>query len=305
MSKPKHVGLLDMCKRIAPTNMERIAELTAKAKGNRTTAAFAEVCGVNAATMSRILNAKFKKNLSDDVIAAIAVNAAYSNGKTFKELLDAHGLVIPAAEGVDNADQLYTDYLNQVRSAVEMSRKTKVDQTETPAARREALIIRVQETIQNYLIEQGYYVGREKNLEVMDAVEFPWEADFVLKTDALEAEGLSKWAFYICEKVGLQFSLELERIAGMAYFSKPAQDGYRITMVTTDWITFYESRRTLMGLGNVYDSFSILLVNDRYHFVEAEYVMERDVPLAQVMPKGKEDSDIDWSEVYGVPDVEK
>ena len=58
-----------------------------------------------------------------------------------------------------------------------------------------------------------------------------------------------------------------------------------------------------MGLGNVYDSFSILLVNDRYHFVEAEYVLGRDVPTAQVMPNGKEDSDIDWSEVYGVPAV--
>ena len=60
-----------------------------------------------------------------------------------------------------------------------------------------------------------------------------------------------------------------------------------------------------MGLGKVYDSLSILLINDRYHFVEAEYVIDRDVPTAQVMPKGKEDSDIDWSEVYGVPDVEK
>lgn len=303
VSKPKHVGLLNMCKRIGPTNMVKIAELTERAKGSRTTAAFAEVCGVNAGTMSRILNAKFRKNLSDDVIAAIAVNAANCNGRTFRELLEAHGLVIPAAEGLEDADQLYTDYLNQVRSAVEMSHRTKTNQTETTSERREALRTRIREIVQNDLIAKGYSVGKEKDREVMETAEFPWTADFVLKTDALEPEGLSRWAFAICEDVGHRFSWELQRLAGIAYFSRPAVNGVRITLITTDEATFYLSRRELKDLGPAYDSLSILLVNKRNRFVEAEYVLERDIETAQVMPMGKKDSEIDWQDFYGVPDL--
>jgi hypothetical protein len=33
-----------------------------------------------------------------------------------------------------------------------------------------------------------------------------------------------------------------------------------------------------------------------------EYVLEREVETANVMPAGKEDSEIDWQEIYGVPD---
>ena len=304
MSKPKHVGLLSMCIRVAPTDMKRIAKLTEKAKGNRTNAAFAEICGVNAATISRIINAKFKKNLSDDVIAAIVVNAADSNAALFREFLDAHGLVIPSAEGKSESDQeqLYAEYLSQVRSALDMSRKTKTDQTVTPAARREAIRTRVREIIQNYLINEGYSVARIKDTDVMQSYDFPWSADFVLKTNALEEEGLDKWAFSICEQSGWQFTREIERLAGMAYFDKPATNGFRITLVTTDWITFYETRKDLRSMGPAYDSWSTLLVNTRKGIVEAEYVLEREVETANVMPTGKEDSEIDWQEIYGVPD---
>ena len=274
MSKPKHVGILGMCTRVAPTNMQKIAELTEKARGNRTTAAFAEACGIHPATMSRILNAKFKKNLSDDVIAAIAVNSVNCTTATFRELLDAHGLMIPAAEGKSAAEQdrLYTDYLNQVRSSLEMSHKT---------------------IIQNYLIREGYRVARGDREIESEAELYSWYADFVLETNALESEGIDKWAFVISEVVGPRFMQEISHFAGLAYFGRPAQKGYRITLITTDWITFYEMRSELRLLGPIYDSISVLLVNTRYGRVEAEYVIDRECETAHVMPTGKEDSEIE------------
>ena len=302
MSKPKHVGLLSMCDRVAPTNMGKIATLTVQARGDRTNAAFAEACGVNPATISRIINAKFRKNLSDDVIAAIAVNAVTSTGSFFKQLLDAHGLVIPAAEGKSPAeqDQLYTEYLNQVRASLDMSRKTKTDQTVAPGARKEAIQVRVRETIQNYLINQGFRVARDPNTEAMETMEFPWNASFVLDTNALEAEGLSKWAFVVTESAGWQLQQLFYQIAGYAYFDRPAAKGYRITVVTTDENTFYLARRDLAACEAAHDSISLMLVDTRYNMLMAEYILPRETETVQVTPKGKED--IDWAEIYGVPD---
>lgn len=305
MSKPKHIGLLSMCQRIAPTDMKKVAELANKAKGDRTNAAFAEACGVNAATMSRTLNAKFKKHLSDDVIAAIAVNSADSSVSFFRKLLTAQGLVIPAAEGQSESaqDKLYTDYLNQVRAAWEMSTKTRTDQPAISSERKDNIRIRVQEIIQNYLIDRGFMVAKDRNTEIMKKapVEFTWDADFVLKTDALEPENLSEWAFYISENAGLKFTQDLENLLGEAYFSKPAENRYRITLITTDRRTFYESREHLKNLGTAYDSISIMYVDTRFNLVRAEYVYEREgVETAKVMPEGEQD--IDWQEMYGAPE---
>lgn len=295
-----------MCKRVSAADMNKVAELANRAKGDRTNAAFAEACGVNAATMSRILNAKFKKRLSDDVIAAIAVNSADSSVTFFRELLAAQGVAIPAAEGKDEKEQkqLYTEYLNQVRSAWQMSTRTRTDQPAISSVRKDNIRIRTQEIIQNCLIDKGFMVARVKDLAVMENVpmQFNRQADFVLKTDALETEGLSKWAFYISENAGLEFLRDFQNLLVEAYFSKPAQNGYRVTLITSDWHTFYESRSCLKGLGSAYDSVSIMLVDTRYNLVKAEYVAPRDgMEVARVMPEGMKDGE--WEQdAYGVPD---
>lgn len=305
MSKPKRVGLLSMCKKVAPSDMNKIAALANRAKGDRTNAAFAEACGVNAATMSRIINAKFKKGVSDDIICAIAVNAVNSSTSFFRELLDAQGLVIPAAEekSDEEKEKLYTEYFNQVRSAWDMSTKTRTDQPTIPSTRKDNIRIRIREIVQNYLIEKGYMVAIDRDADGMERIpmDFNWTPDFVLKTNALESEGLKEWFFYISENAGQNFMRDFENLLGEAYFSKPAQDGYRITLVTTDRDNFYICREQIKGLGTAYDSFSILLVDTRYNLVKAEYVIDREgVETAKIMPYGEEE--VDWQEIYGVPD---
>ena len=137
MSKQRQVGLLSMCERVAPTNMEKMAKLTALAKGNRTAAAFADACDVDAATISRIL-----------------------------KLLDAHGLVIPAAIGkpAQRQEELYSNFLSQVRSSFDMSREIKMGPIYIKVTRKEAIINRIQDTVLNYLVRAGYRVELSKNV---------------------------------------------------------------------------------------------------------------------------------------------
>ena len=289
MSKPKHVGLLSMCERVKPTDMEKIAELTAAAKGRRTAAAFAEACGVDAATISRILNVRLKKNLSDDVVAAIAVNAADSSGVFFRELLDAHGLAIPSAAGKTEAEQeqLYTDYLDQVRSSVDMARQTKADPPAYRKTRRELLAERVQDTVVNYLVRAGYQVALAPDNELMETLDIPVFADFIIETNALEKEGLSRWGFIVSESVGRNFQNLLENVFGCAYLNRPAKDGMRVTIVTTDEVNFYSMREETLANLTIPDSISILLIHPRISRIEAEFVIKRETESAHVFPGGK------------------
>ena len=307
MSKQKQVGLLSMCDRVAPTDMEKMAKLTALAKGNRTAAAFADACGVDAATISRILNAKLKKNLSDDVVAAIAANSVDQSAIFFQKLLDAHGLVIPAAVGkpAQRQEELYSNFLSQVRSSFDMSREIKVGPVYIKVTRKEAIINRIQDSVLTYLVRAGYRVALAKDTDIMQSFLFPIIADFVIETDALEAEHLSKWAFVVIEDLGTNFLDYLERIIfGMAYMSRPAQEGLRVTLVTTDWKTFYQSRQALRPFV-AYDSISILLANPRTNTIEAEYVMARETETVCIFPEGKTDTEIDWTEIYGLPDEDE
>ena len=107
-------------------------------------------------------------------------------------------------------------------------------------------------------------------------MEFPCYADFVLETNALEAEGLSKWAFFITETSGGQLLQLFTHLAGIAYFGKPAQNGYRITVVTTDMKTFYSQRGFLAGYAPAYDSISLMLVDTRYNMLIAEYILPKE-----------------------------
>jgi len=300
MSKQKQVGLLSMCDRVAPTDMEKMAKLTGRAKGDRTAAAFADMCGVDAATISRVLNAKLKKNLSDDVVAAIAANSVDQSGIFFKDLLNAHGLVIPAAVGkpAQRQEELYSNFLSQVRSAFDMSREIKMGPVYIKVSRKEAIINRIQDSVLNYLVRAGYRVELAKDIEPTQRLLSPATADFIIATNALESEKVSQWAFVVVEDLGGNFLSYLSRfVFGTAYMNKPLQKGLRITLVTTDRKTFYYARKRLESIV-VYDSISILLVYPRTNTIEAEYVLARENETVCIFPEGKSDAEIEWTEIY-------
>lgn len=86
---------LDRYFRIKSPDKEALADLVVKAKGpNRSMRQFAEELGVNASTLSRIINKKTASSNSDDLIADIADHADPDSNVTFERLMEAHGMAL-------------------------------------------------------------------------------------------------------------------------------------------------------------------------------------------------------------------
>lgn len=79
--------------RIKPPDKDLLAEYVVRAKGpERSMRQFAEEIGVNASTLSRIVNKKTAGANSDSLIADIAAHADKNCGITFEMLMQAHGM---------------------------------------------------------------------------------------------------------------------------------------------------------------------------------------------------------------------
>lgn len=79
--------------RCANPNKAKFAALLDKARGTRTMKKFADDCGVNPSTFSRIYNQANKGASSEELIRIIAENAAPESGVTLDQLMEANGLV--------------------------------------------------------------------------------------------------------------------------------------------------------------------------------------------------------------------
>ena len=92
MSRVKSTNPFPEYVRVSEPQKDKLAELVKQAKGKRTVTEFAIQCGVNPSTMSRLLNQKQSGTTTDDLIAAIALNAAPESGVTKEELLKANDM---------------------------------------------------------------------------------------------------------------------------------------------------------------------------------------------------------------------
>lgn len=109
MGRPRKSSILKEFKRVREPDFEALAKVVAEAKGQRTAADFAALCGVHPTTISRILDGrKLRTQISDELIVAIAVNAESNNGDIFKRLLKVHGVApINSADIRDYSDLLH------------------------------------------------------------------------------------------------------------------------------------------------------------------------------------------------------
>lgn len=86
---------LDRYVRIKSPDKEALADLVLKAKGkDRSLRQFADDLGVNASTLSRIVNMKTASSNSDALIADIADHADPNSNVTFERLMEAHGMIL-------------------------------------------------------------------------------------------------------------------------------------------------------------------------------------------------------------------
>lgn len=73
-------------------DMRRYSELVKDAKGDKTSQQFAEECGVNTSTITRIINRQNKGASKYELIKAIADHADPNSGVTLEALMEANGM---------------------------------------------------------------------------------------------------------------------------------------------------------------------------------------------------------------------
>lgn len=298
MGRPKKTNILAEFERISDPNFTRLAELTNKAKGSRTVTEFAAQCGVNASTMSRIINGKLSSPISDELLVSIAANADPKAGVKFEDLLRAHGLKLPEVSSFTAAHDLQHLLLHKM---ADLGISTDAEGNTTFAGRGESRMEQnAREIIQNDLLTKGFKVSIEREVDLLGGVMFPYIADFVIETDAFEGEGLTKWAFDIVGNPTRNIIAHLDRIFSSAYLDSPTAKGIKLTVVTFDKPSFYKLKEELMGR-TIPDCVSVMMLNTRERSVKYEFIADR-VGHPDQMRLYPDDSEIDPQEIYGVPD---
>lgn len=239
--------------RIRQPDRDKLAELVLRAKGEgRTMKQFAQACGVNPSTLSRIVNKKTSSANSDALIDAIYKNAAPESGITLELLLDAHGMVPKLRNGRTKRFEL---------SLLEKD---------------------IQDVMFEELITRGFTVGLPKKTIVHSALNYPHKTDYAVYTDAL---GGTKelWEFEIwtlafqesyterdVQKQVMKIRQKILVCLGMMYMNE--MDCKRLSFLITEEEVY---QKTVESLENckIPKEISLIHVNLEEHRMEKEYRM--------------------------------
>ena len=299
MARSKKINLFEGFIRVKEPDMKRLAELTMRAKGiGRSLNEFASACGVNASTLSRIVNQKNSGPSADMVIAQIALNADPSSRVTIEELLDAHGLA--PVEGAKSPREVLMEIAQgELTGTAEAKEVPDAKYLQEQAVESQ----RYRETVQNTLLDLGYRLSLDKDTTAIRGLEFDCHAIFVFDTDALEPEKLNRWAFIRLPALRQQAYPTVQSYFGMMFLYNPVNDGTRVTLITEDSITYF-LLRDMFCSAEIPASFSIMLIDASERKILHEFVMRRSgsVEPVRLFDAGGR---TDWSEVFGQTENEK
>ena len=276
--------------RIKPPDKDLLAEYVVRAKGpERSMRQFAEEIGVNASTLSRIVNKKTVGANSDNLIADIAAYADKNSGITLEMLMRAHGMDL--SRNIRN------------RWAHNADIETVYDD----------LIIKA-------LLNRGYSVARlesERHRTISGVFGF----DLVLKTDAIpRGDGIWGFDFGMVQPASFEAPREhlrqmksitvirhLSRVAGL--FAEYQYQYDRVSIVLTDSDAFYGVQKRLedcylrcevtiilidLVTGDVVDEFMIPWIGE----TKCEPIF---TPLPEPEEKEPDDDDL-WDDDFNDPE---
>jgi ABC-type dipeptide/oligopeptide/nickel transport system ATPase component len=230
--------------------------------------------------MSRVINQKNSRPNSDDLIAAIAENADPDSGVTLQELLEAHGLAlitvtrpIVLGTGGSGKSMTSTQILLQMAEKVAQGISSPSGEliTETAKKLRESAIERTaREIIQNELLIRGYRVSMILSENVMSTPSLRYVADFVVETNALEEEGISRWAFDIHQVQHRPLLQKLSWMFGAAYIDSTFQRKIKMSLVTSDRTEFEDVKDRFSHI-EIKDCISVVLIDTLKRSVIEEF----------------------------------
>lgn len=246
--------------RYAAPSKARFAALLDQARGTRTMKRFAEECGVNPSTFSRIYNQANKGASSEELIRLIAEHAAPESGVTLDMLMEANGFI---PEGS----------LFAARQLQEMLE----DET------KKALLSSLEETVEAELIAnpERYRIGKSMSIMpdivvngvTLNGEKGQWLIDVMTSTSGLAASSSAyddrRFNFNLARRVQERIGRYLS-----AYCMVP--DDVKINRIS---LAIYDEQiyeLILDHYGNMKtnDSISFILVDLDKQRVEEEYVLE-------------------------------
>lgn len=290
MARAKKSDILSDFYRDSEPDAMRLAELVNKARGKRSVTEFANLCGVSPSTISRLERARNNTPSSDDLIVAIAINADKNSRVSFQDLVNAHGMHFIREEYYDSdaIAERYEEVFERIVNEIELEgikdQRGTIQKSNSCTSEVER---RVRVIISNAIMEFGYSVAMDLALSGRRVNPY----DFVLKTNALEAEGLDSWGFEVKMFRTLVPKSYFDRLFAHAYLSKPRQNGRRITVVFTEYESFREAKWMLKDI-RIDDSISLMYVDMEQECVAAEYLLRTNGDVNTVKLFDKEGNNV-------------
>ena len=258
--------------RAKPVDKERLADYLEKAKGlGRTMKQFAEECGVNPSTFSRIANKKIGGASTEAVIRSIFEHRDPASGITLDMLMDANGFVPESVvkQMREANEKQYAALQETDRHLVdETYRKRGMPTTYDSALEKEALeiikagiVMRLPDAVG--VLQQRIPISK-------DRVYIP---DMLVRSDKIGGNGL--WAFEVMSPMKPidSFLGRFMQYAMTAYFF-PDKVPQRITFVVND-ISFFQCILSKLSEQKFHSYVSLVLIDTKEGKIIDESVFPR------------------------------
>lgn len=266
MARLKKVDMFPGFARVEQPNYEVLARCTDLAKGDRTVREFAELCGVSAATISRVINQQMNAPMADNLLIQICRNAPKDSGVTQDLMLIANGM-----QPIKMDTTLSQDKLNKV-----------VENINRRASRDGSLVERIcRETLQNELLIKGHSLKIVKESGIFNLQGFRYRADFVFETDAYEAVGISNWCFDVVTGLQNGFNRRLDMIFSACYLHQVSEQGKKISLVFTEEQAYNQYKKQVENLC-IDDYVSLILIDPTAHSVTEEFNIRTNKQVVEI-----------------------
>ena len=254
---------------------------------------FAEEIGVNASTLSRIVNKKTAGANSDSLIADIAAHADKNCGITFEMLMHAHGM-----ENTTGRGGVYMRY------GREIERSLKSILIDALLVRGYSLTLR--EPIRHKTIAGVFTFDMDLMTNATQEEDGLWGLDFCVMLQQPSRVSPESASHQIRMK-GYNLMRRLMRLS--ALFADYDYEYKRVSLVTTDSEAFYEATERLKECYLKY-ALTIILVNLETGNVDDEFMIpwigEAECkPVFTPLPEPEEDNSADddlWDDDFDDPE---
>lgn len=272
MARPRRSNILEEFERVKKPDFQEFSKITAEAIGSRKAYEFAQMCGVNASTISRILNwQNMKSPISDELLVSIAANSERNNGDIFGALLNAHGLAPRKGVIIEDYGMLLQAKMHQLTyraASYGVSDKPHEIRPESQTVRN------AREIIQNDLLTQGLRIrvlDTDERSEILShGILSPVSCDFALEvTDPDKYETTTK-VYLVLEGSTQKMITRLEQLFSTAYLIDPLSRNIKICIVLFDQIV-YERLKDELKNCQIPDEIMLMYLNVRARMITSSF----------------------------------